>query len=328
MKVNNNQTSNIQDQPSVENAAVKAQPQTTSQTEQAKTTLQGDVAFASIARRTPSRLGEQGAATNMLKAGLLQATAKKTAATSQNGTVSNLTPSNSKSGGNPIIYINGIEEWAGLSQSQGQTLADNSGSNVTNIYQQSTIGNVAINELATLAARAVAGGLFGNIGDEIKQIRADLVGQLQNPQAASVAAQQIISQLGSPDSTSQVHLVGYSQGGQISAESLKLVQQQLTSQYGADTANQMLSRVHVLTLGGAATRSDFPSSVDFTEVYHKDDLVSQVFGDNKTSILGDVFHGLGLAPHLTYFSDPNTLSLINKWQAGQVAPNQTIQLAD
>ncbi len=272
--------------------------------------------------RMPSRLGEQGAATNMLKAQMLSSTA--TAPSVSNGDVRTFSPAGGDNGAPHTIYINGINGTPDSSAGEAQSIANSTGTSVDDVYNQSTISNVSLEESLLLAARTA---LFGFGGDSISKIRADLKNELQNPAAATSAANDIISQLGTPDNTNDVHLVGYSQGAAISSEALNMVSQQLTSQYGAAVANQMLSHVHVLTLGGAASRTDFPASVDLTQVYHQKDPVAQFFGDNKTPIWEDITNGTNILKPHQYFNDPAALNVIAQWQQGGIS-NQDVTLPD
>lgn len=275
--------------------------------------------------RVASRMGENNAHTDMLKSQLL-GTVGRTAAL-KNGNEVTAYPTNGNNSAPHTIYINGIEEWPGLATGQGQTLANSVGVPVDTIYQHSTVGNVAINELGSLIGSALAGGVFG-LGKSLADLRSELVQKLQNPVAASKAADQIISQLGTPTSKSEARLIGYSQGAAISAEALKMVSSKLTKQYGADTAASMLGRVHVLTIGGAAKRSEFPPQVELTQLYHKHDIVSQFFGDNSTPLLGDILKGGGLLPHLSYMTtDKKSLDVISQWQKGTIQ-NKDVALDD
>lgn len=275
--------------------------------------------------RVASRMGENNAHTDMLKSQLLGTLGQN--ATLKNGNEVTAYPTNGNNNAPHTIYINGIEEWPGLATGQGQSLANSAGVPVDTIYQHSTIGSVAINELGSLIGSALAGGIFG-VGKSLANLRSELIQKLQNPVAAGKAADQIISQLGTPDSKSEARLVGYSQGAAISAEALKMVSSKLTKQYGADTAASMLSRVHVLTVGGAAKRSEFPPQIELTQLYHKHDIVSQFFGDNSTPLLGDVLKGGGLLPHLSYFtSDKKALDVMSQWQQGTIQ-NKDVALDD
>lgn len=276
--------------------------------------------------RIPSRMGENNAQVSMLKSQILKSSSLGQISL-KNGDEVTAYPANGNNNAPHTIYINGIEEWTGLATGQGQTLANFAGVPVDTIYQHSTIGDVAIRELGSLVAKSLTSGIFG-VGKSLANLRAELIQKLQNPVAASKAADQIISQLGQPNSTSEARIIGYSQGAAITAEALKMVSGKLTQQYGADTASQMLGRVHILTIGGAAKRDEFPPQVELTQMYHKHDIVSQFFGDNPTSLIGDAFKGFGLLPHLSYMTtDKAALDVISQWQKGNIQ-NQDVSLKD
>src|SRR5262249_1110992 len=150
-------------------------------------------------------------------------------------------------GASHTLFVNGIGTSSGEATSEAQTLANNSNSPIDLVYQQTDRTSTILGDIAKLALQATSPiPIFGSPSvNTVKQ-------SLDNPAAAKTLSDSIISQLGSPGSNNQVRLVGYSQGGHISAEALNSVNQQLTQRYGADTAKQMLRNVHVLEIGGAA----------------------------------------------------------------------------
>ncbi len=165
---------------------------------------------------------------------------------------------------------------------------------------------------------------------------------LQNPPAARTQADRILSQLASP-SNEPVYVVGYSQGAAISAQALRMVEQELVQRHGSATANQMLARVQVLTLGGAANANDFPAAVNVTSIAHRGDIVSQYFGANREALgrgnAGDfvnfVKDGFGLPQHLNYFAmdgnpgNPEVARWIQQhWMQNPAAGDRNIILPD
>ncbi len=164
---------------------------------------------------------------------------------------------------------------------------------------------------------------------------------LQNPPAAQTQANLILSQLANHPN-GPVRVIGYSQGAAISAEALRRVEQELVQRYGSATANQILARVQVLTLGGAANANDFPAAVNVTSIAHRSDIVSQYFGANREALgrgnAGDfvnfVKDGFGLPQHLNYFSmdgnpgNPEVARQVQGWINNSSSTDRTIILPD
>lgn len=278
--------------------------------------------------RIVSRAGEQSAATSLMKSQLLQGTDSIAQRALANGQMQTVMPSSGDNGQAHTIYINGIGTSDAGALNQGQYFANNGKAPVDVVYQHSTIADVALSELGTMAARIAVLGPFIGFSTALANARADVMKKLQNPAAANAAASQIMSQLGTPSNTNQVRLIGYSQGAAITTQALKQVSKQLTAQYGKTTADQMMSRINVFSMGGAARRSDYPPTIQLTQVFHKHDIVSQFFGDDNTSILSDLSRGTHIFDsHTNYMSDPNFQKAFTDWQQGKVN-NQNIMLGD
>jgi hypothetical protein len=274
-----------------------------------------------------SRIGEQGAGIDMLKSRLLFETEGISRDSLANGQMTTIFPSGGDNGVSHVLYINGINTDPAGARSEGQRIANAVGAPIDAIYQQSSIGNVVLREAAVLAARIAILGPFGGFGVTLAKARTDLMKKLENPEAAKTAANQIVERLGTPQSKNEVRLIGYSQGATISAQALRMVSSQLKQKYGATAAAAMMNRVHVLSVGGAARRSDFPAGIELTQIYNKYDIVSQFFGDNRTPLLQSLRLGADiLKPHF-YFSDPAALRQIEQWQEGRIQ-NQDIMLLD
>ncbi|OYT72535.1 MAG: hypothetical protein CFK52_04885 [Chloracidobacterium sp. CP2_5A] len=161
---------------------------------------------------------------------------------------------------------------------------------------------------------------------------------LQNPPAAQTQANMILAQLESYPN-SPVRVVGYSQGAAISAEALRLVERHLTQQRGQAAANQMLARVHVMTLGGAANANDFPAAVNVTSIAHQTDIVSQYFGANREAFgrgnVGDfvnfVREGFGVRQHLNYLGangNPDVARRMQDWMRNPAPGDRNMILPD
>ncbi|QUV99605.1 hypothetical protein J8C02_09285 [Chloracidobacterium sp. MS 40/45] len=161
---------------------------------------------------------------------------------------------------------------------------------------------------------------------------------LQNPPAAQTQANMILSQLANHPND-PVRVIGYSQGAAISAEALRMVEQELVRRHGSATANQMLARVQVMTLGGAANANDFPAAVNVTSVAHQSDIVSQYFGANRPAFgrgsVGDfvnfVRDGFGIPQHLNYFGasgNPEVARRMQDWMRNPAAVDHNVILPD
>ncbi len=169
--------------------------------------------------------------------------------------------------------------------------------------------------------------------DRIKQ------NELHNPPAAQTQANMILSQLTNYPNE-PVRVIGYSQGAAISAEALRLVERELVRQHGRDVANQMLARVQVLTLGGAADADDFPAAVNVTSIAHQGDSVSQYFGANRDALgrgnVVDFFNfvfreGFGIPQHTNYFGpdgNPEVARLVQDWIQNPAAGDRNVILPD
>jgi len=161
---------------------------------------------------------------------------------------------------------------------------------------------------------------------------------LQNPPAAQTQANMILSQLANYPNE-PVRVIGYSQGAAISAEALRLVERELVRQHGRDVANQMLARVQVLTLGGAADADDFPAAVNVTSIAHRSDIVSQYFGANREAFgrgnVVDFFNfvrdGFGIPQHVNYFGphgNPEVARQMQNWMQNPAAVDRNVILPD
>lgn len=161
---------------------------------------------------------------------------------------------------------------------------------------------------------------------------------LQNPPAAQTQANMILSQLENYPN-SPVRVVGYSQGAAISAEALRLVERHLVQQHGRAVADQMLARVQVLTLGGAANANDYPSAVNVTSIAHQTDIVGQYFGANRDAFgrgdIGDfvnfIREGFGMRQHLNYLGangNPEVARRMQDWMTNPPQHDRNLILPD
>lgn len=118
-----------------------------------------------------------------------------------------------------------------------------------------------------------------------------------------------------------------------------MVEQELVRRHGSATANQMLARVQVMTLGGAANANDFPAAVNVTSIAHRSDIVSQYFGANRDAFgrgnVIDFFNfvrdGFGIPQHLNYFGlngNPEVARRMQDWIQNPAAVDRNVILPD
>ncbi len=148
---------------------------------------------------------------------------------------------------------------------------------------------------------------------------------IQNPPTAQTTANLILEQLN--NTNGPVNVVAYSQGGAITTEALRRLENQ-----GVD-----VSRVRVLAIGAAADTgvdapeltNDFPANVRVSSFAHETDGISQYFGENRNNFNGWTAWNQGLdrgrfTQHTNYFrgqgagaaADPNAERLLQRWYAG------------
>jgi hypothetical protein len=260
-----------------------------------------------------------------------------------NGNAYRIVGENINTKANPVIFVNGINtDLAGarrtaaeISQMTGAPvdLAYNSSSPVTaggrtsahfwnlsrteaeaavpreGIFSNASVRNARVN---VLAARIYAGHTADpNTADWAKR------NSLHNPPTAQTTANLILDQL--KTGSGSVNVVAYSQGGAITTDALRRLESQ-----GVD-----LSRVRVLTVGAAADRDDFPSSVHVSSLAHRTDFISQFFGENRANLNinavgSQALDGGRLTQHTNYFAgqgggnpgDPNAERLLRHWHNG------------
>jgi hypothetical protein len=292
-----------------------------------------------ISNQTPnislmSRLAETNIGMSMLKAQLIGAVAGSTVGASgginaspaldgpsslSNGQLGTYYPNGVDNGQSHTLFVNGIGTSSSDAISEAKTLAGDTNTPTDLIYQYTDRTSTIFGDIANILNPL---NIFG--GTPIDKVKKSL----DNPAAAGTLANSIMSQLGTPDNPGSVRLIGYSQGAHISAEALNAVNQQLTKEYGANVAKQMMSNVHVLELGGAAGHSEYPPGVNLLQVSHASDPVSMALGDNNIANgQKPAFPDLTFKQHLNYFTDPNVSNIISQWENGQT-DNRIIQLND
>jgi hypothetical protein len=165
--------------------------------------------------------------------------------------VPGVTPKNNPNPSETILYVNGIMTPVEGQLQEMQSIADTSGAKVVGIHN-STQG------LVTDLAQCV--------GDKLDKGR--------NP-AADTLADTLYSELKAGRS---VHLMGYSQGGLITARALFDVEKRLRLEDGMSKAEaqQVMSRLNVETFGAASTR--YPDGPGYVHYINNADPVPTLTG--------------------------------------------------
>jgi hypothetical protein len=284
-----------------------------------------------------------------------------------NGTVHRVTaPGVTPNAGPPVVVVNGINTTFTDATRLAQEVSRLTGRPAELVYNNSdpaVAAGVSLGrerELARARAEADYNNLHPNVRVAISRedfilgrtarylaeaaanpATADRIKQneLHNPPAAQEAANRILTHLAEYPNE-RVPVLVYSQGAAISAEALRLVERELVRQHGRDVANQMLARVQVLTLGGAADADDFPAAVNVTSIAHRNDIVSQYFGANRDALgrgnVGDFFNfvfreGFGIPQHTNYLGpdgNPEVARRVQDWIQNPAAGDHNVILPD
>lgn len=249
----------------------------------------------------------------------------------------------------PVIFVNGIKnELAKASRIAGE-ISRLTGSPIDLAYNSSSV-NVALRkaldhfiERARVEARAAAPRWLTGIPRDA-WIRSEANRRvvayafdpntadwakrnvLHNPPTAQTTANLILEQLNNTDGL--VSVVGFSQGGAIVAEALRRLEAK-----GFD-----VGRVRVLAVAAAADTgtdaveltNDFPNSVRVSGFAHKNDVISQYFGQNRRNLSTWAVWSYGLdrgrwTQHRNYFRgdqsnkppDPKAEKLLQLWHQGK-----------
>jgi hypothetical protein len=282
-----------------------------------------------------------------------------------NGTVHRVTaPGVTPNAGPPVVVVNGINTTFTDATRLAQEASRLTGRPAELVYNNSdpaVAAGVALG-LERQLARALAEADYNNLPPALRpadreafilgrttRYLAEAAGNpatadrikrnvLQNPPVAQETANSILRNLAEYPNE-RVPVLVYSQGAAINAETFRLVERELVRQYGRDVANQMLARVQVLTLGGAADADDFPAAVNVTSIAHQGDSVSQYFGANRDALgrgnVGDFFNfvreGFGIPQHTNYLGpngDPEVARLVQDWIQNPAAGDRNVILPD
>jgi hypothetical protein len=200
-----------------------------------------------------------------------------------------VTPRDNPNPTETILYVNGMAtdlEWQ--SQHEMQWIADNSNAKVIGIHN------------------ATQGG-----GADFIQCAKDKLDKGHNP-AVDTLADTVYSELKAGRS---VHLMGYSQGGLITARALKDVANRLRIEDGMSQAQveEVMSRLKVETFGGAG--AVFPDGPQYVHYVNDKDIVPNAFGLGLPGFLDDLgLDGLSQLPGLTH---PGRGAVVHTFSEGE-----------
>jgi hypothetical protein len=89
----------------------------------------------------------------------------------------------------------------------------------------------------------------------------------------------------------ELKVVAHSQGAAITAQALTNVEKRLIHENNSSSeVKDILKKVTVVTIGGAASKSDFPSSIKYTERKNKDDIVPKLAESTGTKRPEDLLY--------------------------------------
>jgi len=173
-----------------------------------------------------------------------------------------VTPANNPNPSKTILYVNGILTPLATQQHEMQAVADKSGARVVGIHN-ATQGAVA----------------------DLAQCLGDKLDKGKNP-AVDTLADTVYDEL---KAGREVHLMGYSQGGLITARALNDVQRRLRVEDGMSAAQveKLMGKLSVETFGAASTR--YPDGPKYVHYINNADLVPTLTG------LGGSFDPLAFA---------------------------------
>lgn len=173
-----------------------------------------------------------------------------------------------------IIFVNGIDSDLNEAKSFAMSISQITQSPTELVYNSSS-KDIAI----SLAAKKFNYSSTSTINKFEAVQRKEIANwaknnALHNPPTAQALASLISQKLsqGKP-----VNIVAYSQGAAILAEALKRVDK--CSQ--PNTLNQNIKNIRVLSIAGAADRTDFPKEINISSFAHKSDFIAMVFGENR-----------------------------------------------
>ncbi|WP_338863825.1 hypothetical protein [Myxococcus stipitatus] len=173
-----------------------------------------------------------------------------------------VTPAGNPNPSQTILYVNGILTNASAQLDEMKAIAETSGARVVGIHN-STQGIVA----------------------DLAECVGDKMGKGKNP-AVDTLADTVYSEL---KAGREVHLMGYSQGGLITARALNDVQRRLRIEDGMSSAQieKLMGKLSVETFGAASTR--YPDGPQYVHYINNRDAVPTVTG------LGGSFDPLAFA---------------------------------
>ncbi|WP_434384586.1 hypothetical protein [Melittangium boletus] len=210
-----------------------------------------DVFEATTMRELGRIFGGDAKPDRMADGALLGARGQQYPAGTPLGQIPGVTPKNNPNPGKTILYTNGIMTPAEGQLREMQSIADRSGAKVVGVHN-ATQGLVA----------------------DLAQCVTDKLDKGKNPAVDSLA-DTVYSEL---KAGREVHLMGYSQGGLITARALNDVQQRLRLEDGMSQgqAEQLMSKLSVETFGAASTR--YPNGPQYVHYINDADAVPTLTG--------------------------------------------------
>ena len=198
-----------------------------------------------------------------------------------------VTPAGNPNPTETILYVNGMAtDLAWQSEREMQWIANNSNAKVIGIHNSTEGG-----------------------GADFLQCARDKLDKGHNP-AVDTLADTVYSELKAGRS---VHLMGYSQGGLITARALKDVANRLRIEDGLSQAQveEVMSRLKVETFGGAG--AVFPDGPQYVHYVNDKDIVPNAFGLGLPDFLGD----LGLPDLSGIVTHPGRGAVVHTFSEGE-----------
>jgi hypothetical protein len=136
---------------------------------------------------------------------------------------------------------------------------------------------------------------------------------LTNPPAAVALGRQILDDIVTADGIKDIRVIAYSQGGPITVEALRYVDDGVRARYSEGKANAIMANISVLGLGSAAAAADFPKHVKYSLAYDESDPIPRVLAPKSVvdasdgippadgTLVSRIAGFQDLGSHLTYF---------------------------
>lgn len=239
----------------------------------------------------------------------------------------------------PVIFVNGVNTDVNRSALQAMEISAQLRTPVNHVVNVSSMDKLARAGAGILAETVWGVSISPNVADQ--RIQQHLTG---NREAAATTANAILDQL--QNTSGKVKLIGYSQGGAIGADALRMVNDILAHRgVGSAERTRMLARVEFLGIGPAAAERHISRSygevgaspspvrevrelraVDYRTIADANDPIARLLNvsnpdgsrTNGTSLgrtreaLAQLTRPEGILPHLSYFrsyeaTDPGSI---------------------